>query len=76
MSTTRTLSARLGRLAARVLRDDRGQDLIEYALLAAIIAIAGVLALSIFAGKMQNAYINWNTAAQDAWEPCPPGGCP
>jgi len=59
-------------VAARVVADDSGQDLIEYALLTAIIGIAGLLALSAFAPKMGTAYGGWNTAAQNAWQPCPP----
>jgi len=36
---------RLKTLAVRLLRDDEGQDLIEYALLAALISVALVLIL-------------------------------
>jgi Flp pilus assembly pilin Flp len=58
--------------------DDSGQDLIEYALLTAIIGISGLLVLSTFSGKMGTAYSGWNTAAQTAWQPCPPqpAACP
>ena len=64
--------------AKRVLTDDRGQDLIEYALLTSIIGIAGLLALSSLSGKMGTVYSSWDTAAQDAWQPCPPqpASCP
>jgi Flp pilus assembly pilin Flp len=64
-----------GRCVARLLRDCRGQDLIEYALLTSIIGVAGVLALAAFSGRMGTTYGTWNTSAQEAWEPCPPGGC-
>ncbi len=43
----------INRLRALV-RDDRGQDLIEYALLAALIALASVLAITA-AGEQVNA---------------------
>jgi Flp pilus assembly pilin Flp len=46
----------INRLRALV-RDDRGQDLIEYALLAALIALASVLAIQA-AGTQVNAV--WN----------------
>ena len=59
-------------LAARFRADDSGQDLIEYGLLTAIIGIAGLLALSTISTKMGTAYTGWNTAAQIAWQPCPP----
>ena len=57
---------------------EEGQDLIEYALLTAIIAIAGLLVFSTYSTKMGNAYSGWNTGAQNAWEPCPPqpAACP
>ena len=65
-------------VAARFATDDSGQDLIEYALLTAIIGISGVLILSTLSSKMGAAYGGWNTAGQNAWEPCPPkpAACP
>jgi len=65
-------------LAARLFSDDNGQDLIEYALLTGIIGISGVLILSTLATTMGNAYRGWNTAGQNAWQPCPPlpAACP
>jgi pilus assembly protein Flp/PilA len=56
-------------------RDESGDDLIEYALLAALIGIVGVIAFNAMSGKMGTAYSNWNTNATDKWVPCPPGGC-
>jgi len=41
------------RLFVRFLRDDRGQDLIEYGLLASIIAVAGALLFPVIADKMK-----------------------
>ena len=61
-----------GDLAARLLSDDRGQDLVEYALLTAIIGISGLLILSTISTKMGTTYSGWNTAGQNAWQPCPP----
>jgi Flp pilus assembly pilin Flp len=65
-------------VAAGVLADDGGQDLIEYALLTAIIGIAGLLALSMFSTIAGTAYNSWNAAGQNAWQPCPPqpAACP
>ena len=59
-------------VAAGVITDDSGQDLIEYALLTAIIGISGVLILSTLSTTMGTAYNSWNKAGQDAWQPCPP----
>ena len=65
-------------VGAGVIADDGGQDLIEYALLTAIIGIAGLLVLSILPATMGTAYNGWNAAGQNAWQPCPPqpAACP
>ena len=52
--------------------DDRGQDLIEYALLAGIIGIAGALVLPQIAPKMGNAFSYWGGQAYNAWTPSAP----
>ena len=57
----------------RFLRDDRGQDLVEYALLTAIVGLSGVLAFAAFSGRMGSTYRAWNDAMQAAWRPPPPG---
>jgi Flp pilus assembly pilin Flp len=59
-------------LVTTFLRDESGQDLIEYALLTAIISLTSILALKAFSGKMGNAYTSWVTKSQAAWEVCPP----
>ena len=56
----------------RFLNDERGQDLVEYGLLAAIIAIAGALILPQIAPKMDAAFRNWGTQVYNIWEPPPP----
>jgi Flp pilus assembly pilin Flp len=65
-------------VAAGVIADDGGQDLIEYALLTSIIGIAGLLVLSTLSTNMGTAYNSWNIAGQNAWQPCPPqpAACP
>jgi Flp pilus assembly pilin Flp len=62
----------MGRLLRRLARDDGGQDLIEYALLTGIIAIAGILLFPTIQSKMANAYQDWNDNAQAIWETPPP----
>jgi Flp pilus assembly pilin Flp len=62
----------VGRTIAALLRDDRGQDLIEYALLTGIIAVGGVVVFSAIANTLQATYTNRVNAAATAWEPCPP----
>jgi Flp pilus assembly pilin Flp len=52
--------------------DDRGQDLIEYALLAAIIGIAGSLALQQFGSKAGGAFSSWGANVYNEWKPSAP----
>ena len=54
------------------LLDDRGDDLIEYALLAATVGIGGAVALSAFPGVMTKVYEGWDTATESIWEPPDP----
>ena len=65
-------------LAAQFISNDSGQDLIEYALLTAIITISGVLVLSTLSTTMGTAYSGRNAAGQAIWQPCPPqpAACP
>ena len=56
-------------------RDESGQDLLEYALLAGIIGIAGILAFPSIVSKLSNGYVNDNIQIQADWQPCDPGGC-
>ncbi len=44
------------RLLANLLNDDSGQDLIEYALVAALLALSAVGALSSLTGKINNEF--------------------
>jgi len=57
---------------ARFALDDRGQDLIEYALLSGFLGGVGLLVFPEIVDKMSVAYANWISAARDAAEPCPP----
>ena len=56
----------------RFLADEGGQDLVEYALLATIIGIAGYLVLPAIGPKMGNAFSNWGTQVWNAWTPADP----
>jgi len=51
----------------RLLREDSGQDVLEYALLAAFVAIAGAVALQAIEAAMNTAYTSWNTRTQALW---------
>jgi pilus assembly protein Flp/PilA len=45
-------------LCVRLIGDDEGQDLIEYGLLAALISIVAVLAITAVGTKLQTSYQN------------------
>ena len=47
---------RIGRLTKDFAMDDRGQDLIEYALVAAFLALSAVAAMAPIANKMSNEF--------------------
>jgi Flp pilus assembly pilin Flp len=55
----------------RFIRDDDGQDLIEYALLSCFIGLSAVVAWSIIPPKIAAAYANWDAGVQ-ALSACTP----
>ena len=61
-------------LFVRLVADDRGQDVIEYGLLAAIIGIAGILVLPAIGDAMGTAYSAWGADSYEIWCPDDPGG--
>ena len=58
--------------AARLWREEEGQDLLEYALLTGIVGISGIVLYTSVAPAMATAYESWNSAQEDLWEPDPP----
>jgi len=54
--------------------DDSGQDLIEYALLTAIVTVAAIPVIVGIRDRMQSAYISWGTDIQNQWSPNDPVG--
>ena len=62
-----------GQHLTRLLRDDSGQDLIEYGLLAAIIGIAGALVLPAIGNAMGLNFGNWGNTVYNLWASPPPG---
>jgi len=61
-------------VVAHLLRDDRGQDLIEYALLTGAIGVAGAATWPLIATTLGAAYRALDANTQNLWEPPPPGG--
>jgi Flp pilus assembly pilin Flp len=48
----------------RWLREEHGQDLIEYALLCAAVGFAGIVAFSFVSDAMNSTYLSWDSAVQ------------
>ena len=61
------------RFVARMWRGDGGQDLVEYALLAAAVALAGVLLFPSIKTAMNTAFENRNNNVYELWAPDEPG---
>lgn len=60
----------------RLLRDERGQDLVEYALLTAAVGLAGAASWPFIEQSIGTAYRALDTNTQNLWEPPPPSGGP
>lgn len=56
--------------------DERGQDLVEYALLTATVGVAGIATWPLIASAIADAYQAMDTGTQELWEPPPPSGGP
>jgi Flp pilus assembly pilin Flp len=62
-------------LVRRLVRDESGQDLIEYALLTTSIGFAGILAWSLVGSAINGTYSSWVSATDSlAVPPAPTGG--
>jgi Flp pilus assembly pilin Flp len=61
-------------LLRRLIRDDRGQDVIEYALLTAAIGLAGVAVWPVITTAIGVNYQGLDTETQNLWEIPDPGG--
>ena len=65
-------------LFARLIRDDSGQDVLEYALLGAFIATVGIVAWESIGVRIAAAYTGWDSGVQSL-SSCTPnpggGGC-
>ena len=52
--------------------NDRGQDLVEYALLTAFVALVGAAAFDIIRTNINVTYTSWDTEVNDLWVPPDP----
>jgi Flp pilus assembly pilin Flp len=57
---------------SRWLAEDEGQDLVEYVLLGATVAFAGLLVMNAFDDVINAVYTSWDGATQALWEPQDP----
>ena len=66
------------KLLRRFVKADDGQDIVEYALLAALVGLAGLAALNQVQTAVGNAYTAWGSNTQElSCMPAPGGGtCP
>lgn len=64
----------MARLLWRLVRDEDGQDLIEYALLTAGLGLAGIAVWPAIAAAVGNAYQRLDASTQSLWEVPNPGG--
>lgn len=78
MARERARTARrcAGGLLAALWRDERGQDLVEYALLTAAVGLASAASWPLVAQAIEQAYRNLDTNTQGLWDPPAPGGGP
>ena len=61
------------RLLHRWLCEEAGQDLVEYALLAAFVGLAGLAGFTAISSAIGNNYADSNSSVQGLWEiPAPP----
>lgn len=56
-------------LVRRFFEQDDGQDLIEYALLTAVIGLSSVAVYDLFSNALRAAYGAWDTGINGLWEP-------
>lgn len=70
--TCRTSVSGCRNLVARFCREETGQDLIEYAILTAIVTVGSIAVFATIRTKMSDAYGTWGTEIQDRWSPDDP----
>ena len=61
-------------LMKKFMKDEEGQDLVEYALLTAAVSVATVLGIAALGSAINSVYTAWDTRTQDLWQPDPPAG--
>jgi len=52
----------------KLLRDERGQDLIEYVLLGSFIALVGAVGFNAISTALNGSYTSWDSTNRSLWE--------
>ena len=65
---SRTGGAAIRNCLAALLPDTRGQDLIEYALLSALVGVVVLAAMNALGVTLGDVYSGWNAAINGLWE--------
>ena len=63
----------MSNLLQRLVDDEDGQDIVEYALLTASVGLMGIATWPLIAASIGLAYQDFDTQTQDIWETPPPG---
>jgi Flp pilus assembly pilin Flp len=66
------VNSAIWRFVARFAKDEQGQDLVEYALLGAFVAIATIAGLKAIENAIGSEYVKWDQEEQILWEPPDP----
>ncbi len=61
-------------LMHRLLTDENGQDLVEYTLLTAAVALGSLAVFAAFSAAINTVYTSWDSETQRIWEPQAPAG--
>lgn len=59
-------------IVRRLMREDEGQDLVEYALLTGAIGFAGVAGFNLIGFAINAVYTSWDAGVNSLWEPPDP----
>jgi Flp pilus assembly pilin Flp len=60
-------------LLCLLIRDHGGQEVVEYALAAALLAVAGIISLNALQGTLNGTYVSWDSNTQNLWNMPAPG---
>jgi Flp pilus assembly pilin Flp len=69
-----SLFVSIGHTVRRLLHDEDGQDVVEYALLTAFLGLCALTAWTSLQSALGANYTGTTTGVQSLWEPPPPSG--